>query len=140
MVSLIVQTYFAAMTHAQSPSIVGRWNVEITFGEGNKRSLHFDAQSEGKGFFELVDLRAKVWGAGTHFEAKWSVIEGNSVTFTGPVEFMLGNVGRDAGTLTFKGKFENADLITGEVDFSPLVGDRLTKHGTFKAVRNNSAK
>ena len=68
-------------------------------------------------------------------EAKWSRGEGTSVTFSGPVEFLLGNVGRDAGTLVFKGKFETADLITGEVEFSPLVGDQPSKHGTFKAVR-----
>jgi hypothetical protein len=37
--------------------------------------------------------------------------------------------------LVFKGKFEKTDLITGEVDFSPLVGERPSKHGTFKAVR-----
>ena len=57
------------------------------------------------------------------------------MTFSGPVEFLLGNVGRDAGTLTCKGKFETADLISGEVEFSPSVGDRPSKHGTFKAVR-----
>jgi hypothetical protein len=48
---------------------------------------------------------------------------------------MIGNVGRDAGTLEFKGKFETSDLITGEVEFSPLVGDRPSKSGTFKAIR-----
>jgi hypothetical protein len=48
---------------------------------------------------------------------------------------MLGNVGRDAGTLVFKGKFETPSLITGEVEFSPLIGDRPSKHGTFKATR-----
>ena len=114
---------------------MGRWNVEIAFGDGPKRSLHFDALGEGKGSFDLLDPRAKVWGAATHFEAKWTLSEGNSVTFTGPMEFMLGNVGRDAGTLMFKGKFESADLITGEVEFAPLVGDRPSKHGTFKATR-----
>jgi hypothetical protein len=51
------------------------------------------------------------------------------------VEFPIGNVGRDAGTLTLKGKFDTPDLIAGEVDFSPLVGDGPSKHGTFKAVR-----
>jgi hypothetical protein len=51
------------------------------------------------------------------------------------MEFLLGNVGRDAGTLMCKGKFETADLITGEVEFSPSVGDRPSRHGTFKAVR-----
>ena len=38
------------------------------------------------------------------------------------MEFLIGNVGRDAGTLTFNGKFENSDLITGEVEFSPPSG------------------
>jgi hypothetical protein len=51
------------------------------------------------------------------------------------VEFPIGNVGRDAGTLVCKGKFDTASLITGEVEFSPLVGERPSNHGTFKAVR-----
>ena len=82
-----------------------------------------------------LTLKAKVWGAATHFEAKWTLSDGNSVMFSGPVEFMLGNVGRDAGTLVCKGKFETESLITGEVDFSPLVGDGPLKSGTFKAIR-----
>jgi hypothetical protein len=134
-VMLIAGICCTAMAQAQSPNLIGRWNVEITFGDGNKRSLHFDAQGEGKGSFEVVDPRAKVWGAATHFEAKWTPGEGNSVTFSGPVEFMLGNVGRDAGTLVFKGKFETASLITGEVEFASLAGERPSKHGTFKATR-----
>src|SRR5207245_5282300 len=97
--------------------------------------LRFDAQGDGKGTFELLDPKAKVWGVATSSEAKWSRGEGNAVTFSGPVEFLLGNVGRDAGTLLCKGKFETPDLITGEVEFSPLVGERPSKHGTFKGVR-----
>jgi len=30
---------------------------------------------------------------------------------------------------------KTADSITGEVEFSPLVGDMPSKHGTFKAMR-----
>jgi len=123
------------MAHAQSPNLIGRWNVEITFANEDHRSLRFDAQGDGKGTFELLDPRTKVWGGATSSEAKWSRGEENSVTFSGPVEFMLGNVGRDAGTLMFNGRFETADLIKGEVEFSPLVGDRPSKHGTFKAAR-----
>jgi hypothetical protein len=150
-VTLIVQTCFAAMAHAQSPTVIGHWNIEIAFGGGNKRSLRFNAQGparnaspsaaggEGKGSFEVVDPRLKAWGPGKPSEAKWTQGEGNSVTFSGPVEFMLGNVGRDAGTLTFNGKFEASDVITGEVEFAPLVGDRPTRHGTFRATRDHSA-
>ena len=132
---LIAQTCCVAMAETQSSSLLGRWNIEITFADGSKRALRFDAQGEGKGSFELLDPRAKAWGAATHWDAKWSLDKENAVTFSGPVEFMLGNVGRDAGTLEFKGKFETPDLITGEVEFSPLVGERPSRHGTFKATR-----
>jgi hypothetical protein len=63
------------------------------------------------------------------------------VKFSGIVEFSLGNVGRDSGTLVFKGKFETEGLITGEVAFFPLDQDpnnpkaRPSKSGTFKAIR-----
>ena len=125
----------AQMPHAESPSMTGTWNVEITFANERHHSLRFEAQSDGKGSLQLTDPAAKVWGGAKPSEANWSRGEGNSVTFSGPVEFLLGNVGRDAGTLVCKGKFETADLITGEVEFSPLVGDRPSKHGTFKAIR-----
>ena len=132
---LIFQTCCAALSHAQSPNIVGTWKVDITFTNGESRSLRFDAQGAGKGTFLLLDPKLKVWGPAKPSEAKWTHGEGTSVTFSGAVEFMLGNVGRDAGTLVFKGKFETSNLITGEVEFSPLVGERPSKHGTFKAVR-----
>ena len=115
--------------------MIGKWNVEITFANEEHRSLRFEAQGEGKGTLELLDPRAKVWGPASSSAAKWSRGEGNAVTFSGPVEFLLGNVGRDAGTLMCKGKFEKPDLITGEAEFSPQVGERPSKHGTFKAVR-----
>jgi len=135
--ALIAQAFFTFMAQAQSPSMIGRWNIEITFGDGRERALHFEAQDAGKGTFQVVDPRLKVWGPGKPSDAKWTREDQNAVAFTGPAEFMVGNVGRDAGTLTFKGKFEGADVITGEVDFSPLVGDRPSKHGTFKATRSN---
>jgi hypothetical protein len=125
----------AKSTQAQTPDLIGRWNIEIIFANEQSRSLRFDAQGDGKGTLLLLDPRLKVWGPAKPSEAKWTRGEGNSVTFSGPIEFLIGNVGRDAGTLMFKGKFETADLITGEVEFSPLVRDRPSKHGTFKAIR-----
>jgi hypothetical protein len=130
---LIAQT--VAVSQAESPNIIGRWNIEITFANDDHRSLRFNAQDGGKGTLLLVDPKSRVWGSATPSEAKWTRSDDNSVTFSGAVEFMLGNVGRDAGTLVFNGKFETPDLITGEVEFSPLVGEGLSKHGTFKAVR-----
>ncbi len=131
---LIFETCCVALTQAQSPNMIGSWNVEITFANQEHRSLRFDAQGVGKGSFLLLDPRLKVWGPAKPSEAKWTRGEGNSVTFSGAVEFLLGNVGRDAGMLVFKGKFETPSLITGAVEFAPLVGERPSKHGTFKAV------
>jgi hypothetical protein len=136
---IVVEMRCIALAQAQSPNMIGRWNVEINFADGNKRSLRFDAQDSGKGTLLVLDPRLKVWGPGKPSEAKWAREDQNSVTFSGPVEFMLGNVGRDAGTLMFKGKFETPDVITGQVEFAPLVGQRPSKRGTFKATRDNSA-
>ena len=115
--------------------MTGSWKIEITFANDQHRFVRFDAQNDGKGSLTVTDPQSKVWAGAKPSEAKWTAGEGNSVTFSGPVEFPLGNVGRDAGTLTLKGKFEAPDSITGEVDFSPLVGDGPSKQGTFKAVR-----
>jgi len=128
-------TQSIAMSEAQSPNVIGTWNVEITFANNEHRSVRFDARADGKGSLAAADPKSKVWDGSKPSEAQWSRGEENSVTFSCAVEFLIGNVGRDAGTLAFNGKFETPDLITGEVDFSPHVGDRPSKHGTFKAVR-----
>ena len=132
---VFAQIFGVGLGQAQSPNVVGSWKVEITFADGNHRSLHFDAQGAGKGSFLLLDPGSKVWGPASPSEAKWTQADEGSVTFSGAVEFPLGNVGRDAGTLVCKGKFETASLITGTVEFSPLVGDGPSKSGTFKATR-----
>jgi len=130
-----VNAFSFVLAEADSPSVTGSWKIDVTFANDQHRFLRFDAQGEGKGTLTVTDPQSKVWGGASSSEAKWTPGEGSSLTFSGPVEFPLGNVGRDAGILTLKGKFDTPDLITGEADFSPLVGDGPSKHGTFKAVR-----
>jgi len=125
----------AGMILADSLEMIGRWNVEVRLDDGTQRRFQLEAQSDGKATLELIDPRARTWGALTSFAAKWSKDQGNAVTFSAPVEFLIGNVGRDAGTLTCRGKFEASDVITGEVDFSPALGERPSRHGVFKATR-----
>jgi hypothetical protein len=129
----------AAQAEAQSPNLIGRWNVEVTFANGTRHSLRLDAQDGGRGSFLPLDPGSKFWEPAKPSGVKWAQGDGNSVTFSGPVEFSIGNVGRDAGTLACKGKFETESLITGEVEFSPLVGDGPSKSGTFKAIRATGA-
>jgi hypothetical protein len=130
-----VNAFSFVLAEADSPRVTGSWKIDVTFANDQHRFLRFDAQGEGKGTLTVTDPQSKVWGGASSSEAKWTPGEGSSLTFSGPVEFPLGNVGRDAGILTLKGKFDTPDLITGEADFSPLVGDGPSKHGTFKAVR-----
>ena len=132
---MAVNTFSFVLAGPDSPTVNGSWKIDVTFANDQHRFLRFDAQGDGKGTLTVTDPQSKVWGGSSPSEAKWTPGEGSSVTFSGPVEFLLGNVGRDAGTLTLKGKFDSPDLITGEADFSPLVGDGPSKHGTFKAVR-----
>src|SRR5438552_18156020 len=138
---LVVQTCCGALSHAQSPNLIGTWNVQIIFANEDHRSLRFDAQGEAKGTFLLLDPKLNVWGPAKPSEAKWSRGEGNSVTFSGPVEFPIGNVGRDAGTLVFKGKFDTENSMMGEVAFFRLDRDanspkaKPSKSGMFKAIR-----
>jgi hypothetical protein len=132
---MAMNTFSFVLAEAESPNVTGSWKIEITFANEQRRFLRFDAQSDGKGTLTVTDPQSKVWAGAKPSEAKWTPGEGNSVTFSGPVEFLIGNVGRDAGTLRCQGKFEAADLIIGEAEFSPLVGDRPSKHGTFKAFR-----
>ena len=132
---MAVNAFCFVVAEADSPNVTGRWKIEITFANDQHRFLRFNAQNDGKGTLTVTDPQSKVWGNAKPSDAKWTRDEGNSVTFSGAIEFLIGNVGRDAGTLTCKGKFETPDLITGEVDFFPLVGERPSKHGSFKAVR-----
>src|ERR1043166_4218688 len=129
---LALQVCCVASTQAQPPKMIGKWNVKFTLANANEYSLRFDAQPDGKGSLLLVDPR--LWDGAKPSEAKWSQGDGDSVTFSGNVEFALGNVGRDAGILIFRGKLGTDASMTGEAEFSPLAGEGPSKHGTFKAV------
>jgi hypothetical protein len=131
----------AGSSQAQSAKVIGSWSMEVTFGNGEGRSFRFEARESGKGSILLVDPRSKVWGPARPSEAKWTQSDDGSVMFSGPVEFLLGNVGRDPGTLVLKGKFGIEGMITGAAMFFPLDQDpkdskaRPSKSGTFKATR-----
>lgn len=133
---VFAQIFGLDLSQAQSSDVIGNWKVDVAFTNGQSRSLQFEAQGAGRGSFFLLDAQSKISGPGKAFQAKWTLGKENSVTFSGEVEFPLGNVGRDPGTLVLQGKFETESLITGEADFSPLIGEQPSRHGTFKAVRS----
>jgi hypothetical protein len=138
---VFAQIFGAGLFRAQSPNVIGSWKVEITFGNGESRSFRFEARESGKGSFLLLDPKLKFWGPAGPSEAKWTQSHEGSVTLSGPVEFLLGNVGRDAGTLVLTGKLGPEGSITGEAKFFPLDQDPKdpkaspSKSGRFKATR-----
>ncbi len=103
--------------------------------------LRFEARDSGKGSFQLVGPRAHALGGRRAWEAKWTQSDDGSVTVSGTVEFPIGNVGRDAGTLVLKGKFGTEGAMAGEAVFFPLGQNpndpkaKASKSGTFKAIR-----
>ena len=138
---VLAQILGVGLPQVQSSNVIGNWRVEIAFRNAENRSLRFEARDSGKGSFLLLDPKSKFWGAAGPSKAEWTQGDEGSVTFSGTVEFPLGNVGRDAGTLVLKGKFGKDGSITGEAMFFPLDQDpkdpkaRPSKGGTFKAIR-----
>ncbi len=138
---VFAQILGVGLSQAQPSNVIGSWRLEITFGNGESRSLRFEARESGKGSFLLVDPKLDVWGPAKPSEAKWIQGDEGSVTLSGPVEFLIGNVGRNAGTLVLKGKFGNDGTITGAAMFFPLDQNpndskaTPSKNGSFKAFR-----
>ena len=144
LILIVVSLLGAGAAQAEPVKITGSWTIEITLNSGPTRLLRFEAQESGRGSFLLLDPSLKVWGPAKPTEAKWSQADDGSVSVSGPVEFPLGNVGRDAGTLILKGTFGAGD-ITGKATFFPLgenpenPGTKPSKEGTFKATRGEGA-
>ncbi len=132
-----------AFSQAQSPKMIGNWKIEITFENGVHRSVLFECHESGKGSFQLLDAGAKVWGSSEPLEGNWIQGDEGSVTISGPMQFPLGNIGIDRGTLVLKGKIGSEGAITGEATFFPLDQDPIdpkakpSKSGSFKAVRGS---
>src|SRR5215475_16045183 len=76
----------------QSPDLVGRWKIDITFEDQSKRSLRFDAEDSGKGSL-LLEAQSNWDEPAKPSQAKWTVGREKRVTILGPVEFSIGNVG-----------------------------------------------
>ena len=116
----------------QSPNLMGRWKVEFKFSSIEEHSLRFDAASGGKGAFLLLDTTSNLNPPAEPTQARWEQAAPDKVTFSGAIEFLIGNVGRDAGTLVFKGSFETANSISGKVSFFRL-GQDPNNPGTVPA-------
>jgi len=71
----------------------------------------------------------------------WELGDGNTVSLSCKVDFPVGNFGREQGTMVFKGTFESADVLTGDLAFYPMDQNPKdpkaapSRTGTFRATR-----
>ncbi len=123
----------------QTSDLVGQWKIDITFQNKSKRSLRFDAEDSGKGSL-LLESRSNWDEPAKPSQAKWTVGR-DRVTILGPVEFPIGNVGREPGVLVFKGASKSQSIITGDFAFFTMDQDPMdpkatpSKTGKFEATR-----
>lgn len=132
------------LTRPQSSDPVGKWKIEITFENQSTRILSFEAEESGKGSLMLEGLRPNWDEPAKPSQAKWVVEEGKRLIITGPIEFPIGNVGREPGMLLLKGVFESESRISGELAFFGMDQDPMdhkstpSKTGKFKAERTTA--
>ncbi len=142
---LIAQVFGTGLIAGQSTKVLGSWRIEVAFGNGEMRFFQFEAEESGKASLRLLDPRTGPSGPAGSSAAKWIQADDGTVTFSGPVEFPLGNVGIDPGTLVLKGKSGPEGSISGEAAFFPLSQDpndprvKPAKNGSFKATRSADA-
>ena len=132
-----------ALCHAevQRPRLAGRWRVEFKLSGAEDHVLQFDANAQGRGTFLLLDSASSLNAPAEPTKAEWAVPRPHQVTFSGAIEFPIGNVGRDPGTLVFKGAFDSGESISGRVEFYRVGQDAKdpgiapAKAGDFTARR-----
>src|SRR5262245_14902351 len=145
-IALILLLLFAAYNWSveaarpQSSDLVGRWKIDITFENESKRSLRFDAEDSGAGSL-LLEARSNWDEPAKPSQAKWTAGKDKRVTILGPVEFPIGNVGRETGVLVFKGSFKSESKITGDIALLSMDQDPMdrkatpSRTGKFEAIR-----
>ena len=144
-IALMVFFLFAAQNRSmdvarpQSSDLKGQWKIDITFEDQSKRSLSFDAENSGSGSL-LLEARSNWDEPAKPSQAKWTASR-EKMTISGPVEFPIGNVGREAGVLVFKGSFKSESKFTGDFGFFSMDQDPMdpkanpSKTGKFEATR-----
>lgn len=124
-----------------SGKLTGRWHVSFSLDSDAKKSLIFETKAKGEGSFVLLDTGPENKPVPEPAPATWSELTNNRVSFSGEVELPLGTCCREFGTLMFKGKFEAADTIKGNLVFVTSIDEEESPYkfhsavGTFTATR-----
>ncbi|MEW6734080.1 MAG: hypothetical protein AB1489_22325 [Acidobacteriota bacterium] len=122
----------------ETNSLTGNWQIEFTLSN-TKRIWTFQSMmktdpSYGMGLFLIP--AASTFGARSYAQAVWSQLTPTTFSLTSEVEFPVGNVGRQTGTLIFKGKFTSPKTISGLAIFISNQPD-LTDPSGFLAMQGS---
>ena len=130
-------------TESSSSVPVGGWDVTFSLLSPttvtNTRRLMFMSFSDGTGTFRIIGPRT-TWTTQTIFPSVWRSLTPSFMSFSGEVEFPIGNCCREAGTLVFKGTRANDGTMSGPVLFitsNPIVATPAPytiRTGTFVAT------
>ncbi len=115
-------------------TIAGRWKVEFALSDSRSHTIQFDADDSGKGTLLLLDVTSNLVPPAEPTNAVWSQ-DDSQISFSGNIEFPIGNVGRDAGMLKFRGTLSSPQAFSGDVVFISISPDQPKKTGTFSAMR-----
>lgn len=137
----LVAVQGVAFQTGTAPKLNGRWRVKFTLSSGGEKNLIFTSQARGAGTFSLLDTGPDDKPVRDPMPAVWSELTNNRVSFSGEAELPLGTCCREIGTLTFKGKFESNNSISGKLVFVTSVDEEENPYkfrsvvGTFTATR-----
>jgi hypothetical protein len=135
---------FISCARAEPHNLVGQWQVKFTFSGGEEHSLRFEAQADSKATFLLLDSRSSLLPPAEPTKAEWEHAASGQVMFSGELEFPIGNVGREVGTLVCRGAFDGANSLVGEAAFFSVGQDpkdpatKPAKTGKFTARRSGT--
>lgn len=136
LIALTGSVFFSApAASSQESTLAGRWQIDIVFPNAREHRIQFDALGSGTGTFLLLDEVSNLNPPPTFKKAEWKAETAAQFTLAGDVEFPIGNVGIDAGTLHFDGAMNTADSIGGTVTFTGKATSQITKSGSFTGKR-----
>ncbi len=118
----------------QSPNATGRWVIELNLSNSRPHKIQLEFQGNGNATYLLLDNISSLNPPPVALKATWNTATDGRTEVSGSIEFPIGNVGIEAGTLTLTGTFSDANTFTGSANFT---NDAIkqTKSGNFTARR-----
>jgi hypothetical protein len=142
LIGLILIVAAAAVTgpSSQTLSAVGRWQIKFTLLDSPEKNLVFTAEERGDGTFQLMDTGPDNKPVADLKPAAWSLVN-NNLSISSEVELPIGTCCRETGTLIFKAKLKDSNVMSGNLIFVTNIDEDESAYkyhstvGTFTASR-----